>query len=120
MNHENWNVALSNAASGTIGALLGGLVVAGALVWAVGLGIRARRREPGPPEAQEHPKLPQSGPVHETSEIREPNEVPRAADESERLTPHQLGGAGSRRSERQERPRWGSGSSTPSGGEGDG
>ncbi|MFD5814078.1 DUF6479 family protein [Streptomyces sp. f51] len=111
MNHEHWSVALSNAVVGTLGALLGGLVIAGALVWAVGLGIRARRREPGPPKAHEQPRLPQSGPAHETSEIREPNEVPRAANEGERLTPHQLGGSGSRRSDRQERPRWGSGSS---------
>ncbi|MGW0970026.1 DUF6479 family protein [Streptomyces sp. NPDC002516] len=120
MNHEHWSVALSNAVVGTLGALLGGLVIVGALVWAVGLGIRARRREPGPPKAHEQPRLPQSGPAHETSEIREPNEVPRAANEGERLTPHQLGGSGSRRSDRQERPRWGSGSNGSSGSGGSG
>ncbi|WP_406840512.1 DUF6479 family protein [Streptomyces sp. AHU1] len=120
MDGTYWNIALSNAALGTIGALLGGLILAGALVWAVPLGIRTRRREPGPPKAHEHPTLPESGPVHESSEIREPNEVPRAADESERLTPHQLGGPGSRRSDRQERPRWesGGGGSFGSGGSG--
>jgi hypothetical protein len=120
MNHEHWDLALTNAAYGTIGALVGGLVIAGGLVWAVPLGIRMRRGEPGPPEAHEHPSLPESGPVHETSEIREPNEVPRAADESERLTPHQLGSPGSKRSDRQERPRWdsGTGGSFGSGGSG--
>ncbi|MFD5636674.1 DUF6479 family protein [Streptomyces sp. NPDC127077] len=120
MNHEYGNIALSNAAFGTLGALLGGLLIAGALVWAVGLGIRARRHEPSPPQPHEQPRLPQSGPAHETSEIREPNEVPRAGNEGERLTPHQLGGAGSKRSDRQERPRWGSGSSGSFGGEGSG
>lgn len=111
MNHEYWDIALSNVAYGTIGALVGGLVIAGGLIWAVPLGIRMRRGEPAPPKAHEQPSLPESGPVREASEIREPNEVPRAANEGERLTPHQLGGPGSRRSDRQDRPRWDSGSS---------
>ncbi|MFE1285700.1 DUF6479 family protein [Streptomyces sp. NPDC058751] len=120
MNDEYGNITLSSAASGTLVALLGGLVLVGVLVWAVGLGMRARRRKPGPPKPHEQPTLPQSGPAHETSQIREPNEVPRAGDEGERLSPHQLGGPGSRRSDRQERPRWdsGSGGSFGSGGPG--
>ncbi|MET7981807.1 DUF6479 family protein [Streptomyces sp. NPDC005281] len=120
MDGKYWDIALSNAAYGTLGAFLGGLVIAGALVWAVPLGIRTRRREPSPPQAHEQPTLAESGPVRETSEVREPNEVPRAANESERLTPHQLGGPGSKRSDRQERPRWdsGSGGSFGSGGSG--
>ncbi|MFE4994879.1 DUF6479 family protein [Streptomyces mirabilis] len=35
-----------DAAIGTIGAFLGGLVVAGVLMWAVRLGMTVRRREP--------------------------------------------------------------------------
>ncbi|MFD7795230.1 hypothetical protein [Streptomyces sp. NPDC059759] len=43
--------------------------------------------------------------MRETSEIREPSEVPRAADRSRRLTPRQVQASGSRRSDRRERPR---------------
>lgn len=116
----HWEIALSNAAYGTLGAFVGGLVIVGVLVWAVLLGIRVRRREPGPPKAHEHPTLPESGPTYESREIREPNEVPRADDESERLRPHQLGRSGTKRSDKQERPRWGSGSSGSFGGGGPG
>ncbi|MET7387067.1 DUF6479 family protein [Streptomyces sp. NPDC005529] len=106
MNDNYGDIALSNAAYGTFGALVGGLVVVGALMWAVRLGIRTRRRESAPPTPSEQPRLPDSGPVRETSEIREPNEVPRAADQSERLTPRQVQASGSKRSDQQERPRW--------------
>ncbi|MFD8735985.1 DUF6479 family protein [Streptomyces sp. NPDC059618] len=105
-----WEIALPHAAFGMLGALAGGLLVVGALLWAVRLGIKARRHEPGPPRRHEQPTLPESGPVHESREMREPDEVPRAADESERLTPYQIHSSGSRRSEKQERPRWESGS----------
>ncbi|MFC9635370.1 DUF6479 family protein [Streptomyces mirabilis] len=111
MNPADWEIAVSNAAYGTLGAFLGGLVIAGALVWAVRLGIRVRRQAPRPPKAHEHPQLPDSGPVREAREIREPNEVPPATDERGRLTPHELHRAGGKRSDKQERPRWGSGSS---------
>ncbi|MCX4404082.1 DUF6479 family protein [Streptomyces sp. NBC_01764] len=111
MNPTDWQIAVSNVAYGTLGAFLGGLVIAGALVWAVRLGIRVRRQEPSPPKAHEHPQLPDSGPVRETREIREPDEVPLAAGESERLAPHELHNSGSKRSDKQERSRWGSGSS---------
>jgi hypothetical protein len=120
MNATYWEIALSDAAYGTLGAFVGGLVIAGVLVWAVRLGIRVRRREPGPPKAHEQPTMPESGPAYESREIREPNEVPRANDESERLTPHQLGRSATRRSAKQERPRWGSGSSGSFGGGGPG
>ncbi|MFD9490275.1 MULTISPECIES: DUF6479 family protein [unclassified Streptomyces] len=106
MTDKYWVIALSNAAYGTLGAFVGGLIVAGALVWAVRLGIRTRRRESLPPTPAEQPRLPETGPVRETSEIREPSEVPRAADKSDRLTPRQVQASGSRRSDRQERPRW--------------
>ncbi|MFF3413993.1 DUF6479 family protein [Streptomyces sp. NPDC002698] len=105
-----WEIALQDAAFGMLGAFAGGLLIVGGLVWAVRLGIKARRREPGPPRPHEQPAPPESGPVHESREMREPDEVPRAADESERLTPYQLHSSGGKRSERQERPRWESGS----------
>ncbi|WP_234376821.1 DUF6479 family protein [Streptomyces sp. TP-A0356] len=105
------DMAASSAAWGMLGALIGGLVIAGALVWAVRLGIKVRRREPGPPRRSDHPAPPPSGPVMESREVREPNEMPRAEDESERLTPHEIHASGSKRSEDQRRPRWNSGSS---------
>ncbi|MFJ8142753.1 DUF6479 family protein [Streptomyces sp. NPDC096013] len=111
MNATHWEIAVPDAAHGALGAFVGGLVIAGVLVWAVRLGIRVRRREPNPPAAKQQPATPESGPAYEISEIREPNEVPRANDECERLRPHELGRSGTKRSDKQERPRWGSGSS---------
>ncbi|WP_265561022.1 DUF6479 family protein [Streptomyces hygroscopicus] len=108
--------AASNAAWGMIAAFVGGLVIAGALVWAVRLGIKVRRREPGPPRRSDHPTLPPTGPVMESREVREPNEMPLARDESERLTPHEIHASGSRRSADQQRPRWNSGSGGSFGG----
>ncbi|MET7595654.1 DUF6479 family protein [Streptomyces sp. NPDC004082] len=101
-----------DAAFGVMGAFVGGLIIAGALIWAVRLGIKTRRREPAPPKPEEQPKLPPTGPVHETRETREPNEVPRAGSEGERLRPQQVHQSGSRTAdEEQPRPRWESGSS---------
>jgi uncharacterized iron-regulated membrane protein len=119
MNAIAFQTAATNA-GGVIAVLICGLLIAGALVWSVRLGIRVRRREPGPPRRQEHPTLPESGPVHETRQMREPNEVPRPTDEGERLTPHDLHASGSKRSENQKRRRWspGSGGSFGSGGPG--
>lgn len=50
MSHGYWSIALSNTVFGTLAGLLGGLVIAGALVWAVGLDIRVERvvRQRGP------------------------------------------------------------------------
>ncbi|MFD4569453.1 DUF6479 family protein [Streptomyces sp. NPDC058467] len=128
MNTTHYEMAASTAALGTIGAFVGGLVIAGALVWAVRLGIRVRRREPGPPRTREpgpprtreHPELPESGPVHETRQMREPDEVPRASDESQPLTPYELHASGSRRADNQQRRRWSRGSSGSFGGGGSG
>ncbi|MGV9246076.1 DUF6479 family protein [Streptomyces sp. NPDC003710] len=113
-------LAASNAAWAVLGAFIGGLVIVAALIWAVRLGIRVRRREPAPPRPSDHPKPPPGGPVMESREVRKPNEVPRAEDESQRLTPHELHPTGTTRSENQERPRWsgGSGGSFGSGGSG--
>lgn len=105
---------------GTIGAFVGGLVIAGVLMWAVGFGVKVRRREPRRPSPEEQPKVPDSGPVREVREVREPDDVPQAADESERLRPHNLHASGSKRSENRDVPRWdpASGGSFGSGGPG--
>ncbi|MGV9563436.1 DUF6479 family protein [Streptomyces sp. NPDC003480] len=113
-------LAASDAAWAVAGAFAAGLVVAGALIWAIRLGTRVRRREQSPQRTSPQPPRPASGPVMEARERREPDEVPRAGDESERLTPHELHAAGTKRSENQKRPRWnrGSGGSFGSGGSG--
>ena len=97
-----------------------GLLVTAALVAAVRFGIGVRQREPAPPRRSEHPTLPRTGPVREESEMREPNEVPRAADGADRLTPYQLGNAPTRSGSDQTRRRWqrGSGGSFGGGGKG--
>ena len=92
-------------------ALLGGLIIAGALIWAVSLGMKVRDEELPHPSPDEQPKLPATGAVHEIREMREADEVPIAADESERLMPYQLHHAGSRRGKDQHRRRWLPGSS---------
>jgi len=106
------NQAAATNAGGVIAVLVVGLVLVGALVWAIRFGVRAPRREPRAPRHGEHPTLPSAGPAHETQQVREPDEVPRAADESERLSPHDLGVSGSRRSGDQRRRRWSRGSSS--------
>ncbi|MEZ3181657.1 hypothetical protein KYY02_24095 [Streptomyces pimonensis] len=99
------------------GALGAGLVVAGVVVVALLIGMfvlgsrrvrNSKVRRPGP---EEQPRMPEGGPVRETREQREPNEMPSS---DERLLPHELkdhGTAGSRTSASQERPRWDGGSS---------
>lgn len=104
-------LAAAGSAAGTIIVVVCGVLLTAALMGAVRLGIGVRRREPAPPRRSEQPKLPDSGPVREERNMREPNEVPRAADDGARLTPHQLGNAPSRPSGDQTRPRWQPGSS---------
>lgn len=94
-----------------VAAFIGGLVIAGGLIWAVRLGIRVRRQEPRPPTPDEQTRLPDSGAVHEMREMREPDEVPHAADESERLMPYNMHAAGSKHADDQHRKRWVPGSS---------
>lgn len=113
-------VAVSDAAVGTIGAFVGGLVVAGVLMWAVSLGVKMRRRKPRGPRPDEQPRVPESGPVREVREVREPDEVPQAADESERLRPHNLHASGSKPGEHRDVPRWVRDSSGSAGGGGPG
>ncbi|MGV9449928.1 DUF6479 family protein [Streptomyces sp. NPDC003635] len=91
-------------------AFVGGLIIAGALVWAVQFGMRVMDRELPHPSPEEQPKLPEGGPVHEVREMREPNELPRSEGD-ERVLPHELRHAGSKTGEDQSRKRWLPGSS---------
>ncbi|MGV9253576.1 DUF6479 family protein [Streptomyces sp. NPDC003697] len=105
------NLAVARDLMVGIGPLVAGLVVVALLIGAFWMGVRIRRREPGPPRPEEQPRLPEGGPVHEVLENREPDEVPRSRD---RLTPHRMKGHGnvaSRTSPTQQRPRWDGGSS---------
>ncbi|MFG2602559.1 DUF6479 family protein [Streptomyces sp. NPDC048514] len=105
---------------GYVVILVAGVACVAGLIWAFRLGVKVRRREPAPPRPDEQPRMPPSGPVHEVQERREPDEVPRVADGGERLTPHQLGNAGTKRADDQSRSRWSPGSSGSFGGGGGG
>ncbi|KAK1185702.1 DUF6479 family protein [Streptomyces sp. NBS 14/10] len=107
--HEQ--MAAAGSVAGAVVIVLCGLLITGAPVWTVPLGIRVRRREPAPPERAEQPTLPESGPVREERQMREPSEVPRATGKRDRPTPHELGNAPSRPREDQTRPDWNPGSS---------
>ncbi|MFF3846747.1 DUF6479 family protein [Streptomyces sp. NPDC002328] len=87
--------ASGKSALAVVAFIVVGVVLVGALIWAVRLGIRVRRREPGPPQPHEQPRMPASGPVRESSQAREPNEMPHP-EEGRRLTPHELRPTGSR------------------------
>ncbi|WP_371670190.1 DUF6479 family protein [Streptomyces sp. NBC_00289] len=103
------------AASGDVlnvlAAFVGGLIIAGGLVWAVLLGVKLGDEESPRPRPEEQPQLPTTGAVREMREMREAEEVPVAADETERLMPYQLRHSGTRRGEDQQRQRWLPGSS---------
>lgn len=99
-------LAASHNALNVTAAFLGGLVIAGALVWAVGFGMRVRDHELPRPLPEEQPHLPVSGAVHEMREMREPDEMPVASEEKERLMPYQLHHSGSRTGHDQKRRRW--------------
>lgn len=92
-----------------LAAFVGGTFIAGALIWAVQLGMRVMDRDVRHPRPEEQPSLPSTGAVHEIREMREPDEVPLA--EQERLMPYQLHHSGSKRGEDQHRKRWLPGSS---------
>ncbi|MBQ0827550.1 DUF6479 family protein [Streptomyces tagetis] len=93
------------------GAFVGGLVIVGALILAVRIGMRVMDQEPTRPRADEQPTLPATGAVREEREMREPDEIPLTSDGSPRLMPYQLHHAGSRRGADQTRRRWLPGSS---------
>ncbi|MEW1748415.1 DUF6479 family protein [Streptomyces angustmyceticus] len=83
------------APEGTSGALfsLVGVVLVAVLLAAFVWGRRVKAREPGPPEPGEQPRLPEGGPVGDTVESREPDDLPRT---DRRRTPHELKGNGTR------------------------
>lgn len=85
-----------------------GVVLVLGLLWAFRLGYRVRRGEPAPPRPHDQPRMPESGPVRESHQVREPNEMPQ---DGERLTPHELRPTGGRDDDDQRRPRWDPGSS---------
>lgn len=89
MNSTHWDLASSPGLTGVILPVVG-LVVVVVLIAAVVWGRRSKAAEARPPRPEEQPRLPESGPVGEVMEEREPNEVPR--QEHDRLTPTQLGG----------------------------
>ncbi|MFJ7905197.1 DUF6479 family protein [Streptomyces sp. NPDC096198] len=106
MNRTLEQLAAGGSAAGSAVILLCGVLVTAALLWAIRLGIKVRRRESPPPRRGEHPVPPRSGPVGEERNMREPNEVPRTTEKGDRRTPHELGNAPSRPSTDQTRPRW--------------
>lgn len=93
-----------------LAAFVGGLVIAGALIWAVQFGMRVRDRELPRPLPDEQPHLPEGGAVREMREMREADEVPHAVGK-ERLTPYELHKSGTRTGKDQHRKRWLPGSS---------
>lgn len=108
--------AASGSVWGMVTIVVGGVLITAALIWAVQYGIRVRRSEARRPRTGNQPTLPESGPVHETHEQREPNEM----GDGERLNPHQLRPTGGTPSGDQRRPRWSRGSSGSFGGGGPG
>ncbi|NEC84574.1 DUF6479 family protein [Streptomyces sp. SID12501] len=103
-------LAASSNVLNVIAAFAGGLIVVALLIWAVRLGVKVKEAESPPPRPEEQPRLPETGPVHEEREMREPNEVPHTSEEGVRIDPHNLDPSGSKRGEDQTRPRWSSGS----------
>ncbi|MFV0137632.1 DUF6479 family protein [Streptomyces sp. HMX87] len=101
------NLAATSGAVG-VGLIVAGVVVVALLIGAFAMGIRVKRREPPPPDPAEQPSPPDGGPVRESQEAREPEEMPRS---DERLLPHELRHQGSRTAPEQERRRWDEGSS---------
>ncbi|MET7540826.1 DUF6479 family protein [Streptomyces sp. NPDC055059] len=111
MNSAYLEIAAANTVVAAVAAFIGGLFIAGALIWAVQIGMRVRRLELRPPRPDEQPRLPAGGAVHEIREMREPDEVPLAKDESERLMPYELHHGGGKLSRNQKPPTWSPGSS---------
>ncbi|MGW3283673.1 DUF6479 family protein [Streptomyces sp. NPDC001002] len=109
--------ATSSQTLDLVAAFVGGLVVAGLLVWAVQFGVRVGDRELPRPAPDDQPHLPATGPVREMREMREPDEMPHT-EGGERLMPHDLHHSGSRTGKDQRRRRWLPGSSGSFGGGG--
>jgi hypothetical protein len=92
-------------------AFIGGLIVAGALVWAVRVGMRYMDQEEPRPAAEDQPRLPDGGAVREMREIREPDEMPDMSRTGSRLMPYELHHSATRTGADQKRRRWLPGSS---------
>jgi hypothetical protein len=104
-------LAASSHTLNLVGAFIGGLVIAGLLIWAVTFGITVRTGEPGPPKPDEQPHVPDGGAIREEREMREADEVHHAGDGEDRLLPHDLHHASTRHADDQHRRRWDPGSS---------
>ncbi|MEZ3180176.1 hypothetical protein KYY02_16230 [Streptomyces pimonensis] len=94
-----------------ITAFIGGLVVAGALVWAVRVGMRYMDQEEPRPTEEEQPRMPDGGAVREMREVREPDEMPDMSRTGSRLMPYELHHSSTRTCKDQQRRRWLPGSS---------
>ncbi|MET9395151.1 DUF6479 family protein [Streptomyces sp. NPDC006624] len=99
-------------------AFVSGLVVACALIWAVRVGMRVMDKDIRHPGPEEQPHVPEGGPVRETREMREPDDVPVVTLDGDRLLPHELHHASTRTGKDQSRRRWSPGSSGSFGGGG--
>ncbi|MBL3664942.1 hypothetical protein JL475_02695 [Streptomyces sp. M2CJ-2] len=104
-------LAASQQVLSLLAAFVGGLVVAGALIWAVRVGMKVMDQEEPRPDPEDQPKLPETGAVHETREMREPDEISMVSRDGERLMPYQLHHAATRTGKDQQRRRWLPGSS---------
>ncbi|MFD3380374.1 MULTISPECIES: DUF6479 family protein [unclassified Streptomyces] len=101
MDNDTTQLALSGAVVGGVVPFLVGVVLVGGLIWAVWWGRRIRSQEPGPPRPEDQPRLPDSGPVGEVRERREPAEMPHG---EHRLTSHRLPGHGNSPTRRAAKP----------------
>ncbi|MET8831639.1 DUF6479 family protein [Streptomyces sp. NPDC004610] len=82
------------------------------------LGNRIKDREPPTPRPEEQPRAPETGPVHEVLENREPDEVPKVPKGGRALTPYELSNMQTKPGTGKDRPRWSKGSSGSFGGGG--
>lgn len=99
-------------------AFVAGLIVACALIWAVRVGMRVMDKDTRHPTPEEQPHLPDTGPVREAREMREPDDVPVVTRDGQRLMPHELHRASTRTGKDQQLRRWSPGSSGSFGGGG--
>lgn len=102
-------LAVSQQQLNVFAAFIGGLVVAGALIWAVRIGMRVMDKDVHHPSPEEQPRMPEGGPVHEEREVREPDEV--IPEDGRRLMPYEIHQARTRTGKDQSRKRWSPGSS---------
>ncbi|MFH9012764.1 DUF6479 family protein [Streptomyces sp. NPDC017943] len=101
-------------------AFVAGLIVACALIWAVRVGMRVMDKDTHHPAPDEQPHLPDTGPVRETREMREPDDMPVVTRDGQRIMPHELHRASTRTGKDQNPRRWSPGSSGSFGGGGSG